>query len=88
MSAISMAESGCNPAKNNLTSSETHKNIRGEVICVGSYGALQVGCVHLPSDPSRLNNLATNIDVAHSVWLKQGYGAWTVYKTGAYLKYL
>lgn len=88
MTAISMAESGCNPAKNNLTATETHKRADGSVVCVGSYGALQIGCVHLVNNPSLLNDLATNVDMAHKVWLGQGYTAWSVYSSGKYLKFL
>lgn len=88
MTAISMAESGCNPARNNLTASETHRGYDGNVVCVGSYGALQIGCVHYLKNPAGLNDLATNVAVAHSVYLKQGYKAWSVYSSGKYLKYL
>lgn len=88
MTAISMAESGCNASKNNLTSTETHIGYDGNVVCVGSYGALQVGCVHKLGDVASLNNLDVNVDVAHSVWLKQGYNSWTTYSNGKYLRYL
>ena len=87
MTAISMAESRCDPSRNNLTVSETHKDMYGNVVCIGSYGALQVGCVHKLDDPNSLNNLDVNVDVAHNVWLKQSYKAWTVYTNGDYLKY-
>ena len=88
MAAISGAESGCDPAKNNLSATETHKDINGNVICVGSYGALQIGCVHHRKAPGELNSLVLNIKVAHGVWLEQGYGAWSVYTSGKYLQYL
>ena len=88
MTAISMAESGCNASKNNLTKTETHIGYDGSVVCVGSYGALQVGCVHKLNDVSSLDNLNVNVDVAHSVWLGQGYNAWTTYSSEKYLRYL
>lgn len=81
MLAIMKAESGCIPAKNNLTMSENHG------VCVGSYGLLQIGCLHFSGDHNR-NDPATNIAVGYQVWKKQGYKAWTVYRTGAYKKYL
>ena len=56
-------------------------------VCVGSYGVLQVGCLHYRANENR-NDLATNIEVAHRVWLKQGYSAWTMYKNGQYKNYL
>lgn len=88
MAAIAQAENTtCNETRHNMTASETHRDIRGEVVCVGSYGVLQVGCVHYGEgdDP---NDLATNIRIAHTVWLKQGYRAWTQYSNGKYKEYL
>ncbi len=83
-----MAESGCDPAKNNLSAGETHRDIAGNVICVGSYGALQIGCVHHPGKPKELNSVSMNIKVAHAVYGGQGYNAWTMYRNGEYRKYL
>jgi len=60
----------------------------GNVVCVGSYGALQIGCVHYLANPPALNDLTLNVDTAHGVWLRQGYGAWSVYTSGKYLDYL
>lgn len=92
MVAISMAESGCNPSRNNLTASETHRRADGSVICVGSYGALQVGCLHYTAQES-MSDLATNIGVAHRLWKNRqkwgnGYEAWTMYTNGEYRRYL
>lgn len=84
ISAIAEAENrACNPLKHNETASETHKRADGSVICVGSYGALQVGCLHY-SEGEDVNDLATNIRVAHRVWTQReqwgnGYEAWTMY---------
>lgn len=92
--AIARAENRtCNPLKHNLTASETHKRADGSVICVGSYGALQVGCLHYNSSEDR-NDLATNIKVAHRVyvarkaWDTSGYNAWTMYTNGTYREFL
>lgn len=86
--AIAEAENRtCDPKQHNETASETHRNYRGEVICVGSYGALQVGCLHYREDEDR-NDLATNIKVAHRVWQGGGYTAWTMYKNGIYRQFL
>lgn len=85
--AISMAESGCNPANDNLTTSETHST------CVGSYGALQVGCIHYRDGEDRAD-FATNIRVAHRAYLERvamtgnGYTAWTMYTNGKYREHL
>lgn len=84
MTAIATAESRyhkCIPTEHNLTMTENHG------VCVGSYGALQVGCLHYKTGENR-NDLKTNVKVAHRVWLEQGYEAWTRYKDGKYKEYL
>jgi hypothetical protein len=82
MGAIAKAENrSCDPTRHNLTMSENHG------VCVGSYGALQVGCLHYREGEDR-SDLATNIAVAYRVYLKQGYKAWTQYNNGEYKKFL
>lgn len=86
--AIAQAENrSCDPTRHNLTASETHRDYLGRVICVGSYGALQVGCLHYRKGENR-SDLATNIRVAHRVWQSSGYGAWTQYTNGVYQGFL
>jgi hypothetical protein len=87
--AIARAENGtCDPTRHNETASETHRDANGDVVCVGSYGALQVGCIHyLPTEDR--SDLATNIRVAHRAWTSReawgvGYEAWTMYLNGRY----
>lgn len=88
--AIAKAENrSCSPTNHNLTSSETHKRADGSVICVGSYGVIQVGCLHYaPGDD--VNDLATNIRIAYRVfqerakWDSNGFNAWTMYTNGKY----
>lgn len=84
ITAIATSESRyhkCIPTEHNMTMSENHG------VCVGSYGALQVGCVHY-REGENPNDLATNVAVAHRVWLAQGYTAWTEYKNGRYQRFL
>lgn len=92
--AIAQAENrSCDPLNHNLTSSETHRDKNGNVICVGSYGVIQVGCLHY-REGEDVNDLATNIKVAHRVyiarasWDTSGYNAWTMYKNGTYREFL
>lgn len=94
MFAIARAENGtCEPKRHNLTASETHRDAKGNVICVGSYGALQVGCLHYGKNDD-VNDLATNIRVAYRVyterkkWAGDGYTAWTMYLNTKYRKNL
>ena len=82
MLAVMKAENrSCDPGSKNLSPLENHR------VCIGSYGLLQVGCVHFSGNQDP-NDVGTNISVAHAVWLKQGYNAWTQYANGEYLKYL
>ena len=92
--AIAQAENrDCNPLRHNETASETHRRNDGSVICVGSYGVIQVGCLHYRESEDR-NDLATNIRVAHRVyearkiWDTSGYNAWTMYTNGTYRQFL
>lgn len=93
MQAIAQAENrSCDPTRHNETASETHRDSNGNVICVGSYGVLQVGCSHYQPGEDR-NDLATNIRVAHQTWISRekwgiGYQAWTMYNNGTYKEFL
>lgn len=93
MTAIAKAENrSCSPTRHNLTSSETHRRADGSVICVGSYGVLQVGCLHYTAGDNK-DDLATNIRLAHKAWTSRetwgvGYEAWTQYKNGTYRQFL
>ena len=80
--AIAQSENDtCDPTRHNMSPMEDHG------VCVGSYGALQVGCVHYEPhhDP---DDLATNVERANYVWRMQGYRAWTEYRNGGYLEYM
>ena len=88
MQAIAQAENRtCDPVGHNLTASETHKRADGSTICVGSYGVLQVGCLHYQAGDNR-DDLATNVRIANKVWKGSGYTAWTQYKNGKYKEFL
>lgn len=79
--AIAQAENDtCDPLRHNLKSEENHG------VCVGSYGVLQVGCVHYNGED--VDSLETNVAIAYEVWQKQGYTAWTMYNNGTYLEFL
>ena len=81
MAAIAEAENRtCDPLNHNLSSAEDHG------ICIGSYGVLQVGCVHYAGQD--VNSLSHNVAIAYEVWQKQGYSAWTMYNNGIYRKFL
>jgi len=84
MTAISQAESGCDPSKTGDTTLEYLLNGRTYGY---SLGALQVRM--LPGrEGCDTHDLATNIKCAYQIWLGQGYGAWSTYNDGKYLKFL
>lgn len=70
MQRIMRAESGCNPTN--------HNHGDRHATCLGSYGLLQIGCVHGYS-ASYLSTPANNIAVAYNIFKSQGYTAWTTY---------
>lgn len=72
MQRIMRAESGCNPTNHNW--SDNHGS------CLGSYGLLQIGCIHGKS-VDYLSIPENNIQTAYIIYLRQGYGAWGVCNT-------
>lgn len=82
MRAILLAESSGNP--NAVNKTDKHKT------CNGSYGVLQIGCVHIGKhiEEKDLLDLEKNIEAGYKIWIEQGYGAWGAYKNKSYLKYL
>lgn len=75
MAAIAMAESGGNPRA-------TNNNSNGTV----DRGLWQINSVH--GYKGNMFNPLTNARAALKVYKKQGLGAWVVYNTGAYKKFM
>lgn len=67
MLEICRIESGGNPAISNWH--DSHET------CNGSFGLLQIGCIHGISR-EELYNPYTNIKIGHKIYEEQGYGAW------------
>lgn len=72
MIAIGLAESGGDPTAE-------HVNADGSI----DYGAWQINSVH-GFDVTSLLTLYGNAKAAKAVYDQQGYGAWTVFRTGTY----
>jgi hypothetical protein len=70
MLRIMNAESSCDPSKMNY--GDNHGS------CLGSYGLMQIGCIHGVTDV-QMADPAANIAQAYSIWRSQGYGAWSTY---------
>lgn len=70
MQRIMRAESGCNPTNHNYA--DNHRS------CKGSFGLLQIGCVH-GYTVAYLSDPVNNIAAAYKIYKSQGYTAWTTY---------
>lgn len=70
MMRIMNAESGCNPTNHNF--GDNHRS------CLGSFGLMQIGCVH-GYNVAYLSNPANNIAAAYKIFKSQGYTAWTTF---------
>ena len=72
------AESGCSPVGHNWT--DTHRNyLTGQVICYGSWGLFNIGCVHGYSR-RYLENPENNVKVAYLIYKGSGgFYPWTTY---------
>jgi hypothetical protein len=80
--AVCMAESSGNQYAHN--GGDNHGS------CVGSYGLFQIGCFWFPYYGHELSyDPQVNAQIAYNIWKRQGgFGAWTTYTGGKYLKYL
>ena len=78
MTAIARAESGC--IANNHNYGDNHGS------CQGSYGIMQVGCIHGYS-ADHLSSISNNVAVSYKIWQSQGYTAWGAYTNESYKEF-
>lgn len=89
--AVAKGESRLNA---NAYNPEAHRDRQGNVICYGSYGVMQIGCVHMQENPEALYDVATNLEVAKRVYQDSlnrrgnGWLPWGVYTDGNWRKHL
>jgi len=88
MAAIAMAESSGNPKAHNPNAS-TGDNSYGlfQINMLGGMGPERRNQFGIESN-EQLFNPSTNVKAAKQVYDSQGFGAWSVYKSGAYKDYL
>lgn len=73
---------------------EAHRNENGDVICYGSYGIMQIGCVHNLKDPKALKDVELNIKKARAIYDEtkartgNGWLQWGAYTDGRWKQYL
>lgn len=78
---ICKEESQGDPKAINLR--DSHKDSKGNVICVSSRGLMQIACIHAGKLGSNLETLLEpkmNLDVAYAIYEKKGWCPWTTYK--------
>lgn len=58
--------------------------------CVGSYGLFQIACFWFPYYGYDISyDPQVNVQIAYNIWKRQGgFGAWTTYTSGKYLRYM
>lgn len=89
--AIAKAESGLRAKAYNP---EAHKNRHGDVICNGSIGIMQIGCVHNRKDKEALYDIKFNLEIARKIYddskarTGNGWLPWGAYTSNAYMNYL
>lgn len=68
---------------------EAHRHWRTrEVLCYGSYGLFQIGCVNYIHNPEALYDPYLNVDVAVQVLQSQGITAWGAFTDQRYKQFL
>lgn len=82
--AVASAESELNPRAYNP---EWHYR-NGKKVCQGSYGIMQIACVHHMSNPSALYDVEFNLEVARRVYNEREWQPWGAYTDGRYRAYL
>lgn len=87
MTAVAVAggESGYNPRAYNP---EWHHDRNGNRICQGSYGLMQIACVHHMENPEALYDVEFNLQMAQKVYNERGWLPWGAYTDGRYKQYL
>lgn len=68
--AICNMESGGHPEA--VNGKDSH------VGCTGSYGLMQIACIHT-NDVEGLKNPEINVKIAHQLWKTEGFKPWTTY---------
>lgn len=84
--AVAKSESGkqLNPQAYNP---EWHYDANGNKVCQGSYGIMQIACVHV-EDPERLYDPGYNLQVARRIYEADGWYPWGGYTSGGYKRHL
>lgn len=91
--AVAKGESG-HLLKVDAYNPEAHRDSKGNVICHGSIGVMQIGCVHNKKDIDALKDFEFNLEKARAIYedskARRGNGflPWGAYTDGGYKRFL
>lgn len=85
--AVAKSESGA-LLKNTAYNPEWHYDRQGNPICQGSFGVMQIACIHNIEDPEALFDVRLNLQKAAEIYEDSGWWRWGGYTSGKYKKYL
>lgn len=60
----------------------------GEKVCQGSYGIMQIGCVHFMENPEALFDPEFNLAMAKKIQEREGWQPWGAYTNGSYKNHI
>lgn len=85
--AVAKSESGAklNP---NAYNPEWHYDAKGNKVCQGSYGVMQIACVHHIENPKALFDVKFNLEKAKQIHAESVWRQWGGYSSGGYKKYM
>jgi hypothetical protein len=58
---------------------DAHKTRSGTVTCYGSFGLMQIGCIHWNPGENEYDP-AANVRRAYEIWSRQGFCPWSTYE--------
>lgn len=85
--AVGKSESG-ESLKADAYNPEWHYDRHGNKICQGSYGVMQIACVHHLENPEALFDVEFNLAKAREIYNNEGWQPWGGYTSGGHKKYL
>lgn len=85
--AVAKSESG-RYLKADAYNPEWHYDSHGNKICQGSFGIMQIACIHHLEDPEALFDVEFNIQKARSIYLDSDWYPWGGYTNGGWKKHL
>lgn len=67
---------------------EWHYDRNGNKVCQGSYGVMQIACVHMKHNPEALYDVETNLEVARKIYESEGWAPWGGYTSGSWKNHI